>query len=107
MESTVQDVLLARVERLERQNTRLWGSLLAVAGLAILGLSGRVGADAKPATSDTIEARRFVLRDENGAKRGEWFVDSATNGRLRLFGPDGKKTGELPFQGGTFLLDRP
>jgi hypothetical protein len=106
MESTVQDVLLARVERLERQNTRLWGSLLAVAGLAILGLTGRVGAETKPATSDTIEARRFVLRDETGAKRGEWFVDGLTNGRLRLFGPDGKKTGELPFQAGAFLLER-
>ena len=102
MESTVQDTLLARVERLERQNTRLWGSLLAVAGLAILGLTGRAGAEATP---ETVEARRFVLKDEAGVKRGEWFVDGS-NGRLRLYGPDGKKTGELPFQGGAFLLER-
>jgi hypothetical protein len=106
MENTVQDVLLARVDRLERQNTRLWGSLLAVAGLAILGLAGSVGAETKPAPPDTIEARRFILKDEYGATRGEWLVDEGSNGRLRFFGPDGKKTGELPFQGGQFLIQR-
>ena len=101
MESTVQDALLARVERLERQNTRLWGSLLAVAGLAILGLSGRVGAEAPP---DTIEASRFVLKDDAGQRRGDWFVHGS-QGRLRLYGPDGKKIGELPLQAGPFLLE--
>ena len=100
MESTVQDALLARVARLERQNTRLWGGLLAVAGLAVLGLTGHVGAEATP---DTIEARRFVLKDDAGARRGEWFVEQS-HGRLRVYGPDGKKSGELPLQGGMFLL---
>ena len=100
MESTVQEALLARVARLERQNTRLWGGLLAVAGLAVLGLTGRVGAEATP---DTIEARRFVLKDDAGVRRGEWFVEQS-QGRLRVYGPDGKKSGELPLQGGMFLL---
>jgi hypothetical protein len=101
MESTVQEALLARVARLERQNTRLWGSLLAVAGLAVLGLTGHAGAEATP---DTIEAKRFVLKDDAGVRRGEWFVEQS-QGRLRVYGPDGKKSGELPLQGGMFLLE--
>jgi len=100
MESTVHDVLAARIDRLERQNTRLWGSLLAVAGLTILALTGRVGAETTP---ETIEAKRFILKDDAGATRGEWFVDEA-QGRLRVYGPDGRKSAELPLQPGMFLL---
>ncbi len=102
MESTVQEALLARVARLERQNTRLWGSLLAVARLAVLGLGGQVGAEATPYT---VEARRFVLKDDAGVRRGEWFVERS-QGRLRVYGPDGQKSGELPLQGGMFLLEK-
>jgi hypothetical protein len=103
MESTVESALLARVVRLERQNTRLWGSLLALAGLAGLGIGGQVGASARPDT--VVEAKMFVLKDDAGVTRGEWVVDGA-QGRLRLYGPDGKVTAELPLQAGVSLLGR-
>lgn len=102
MEKSIQDELLARVARLERQNTRLWGSLLAVAGLALIGAVGRVGADSVP---ETVEARRFVLKDEADAVRGEWLVQGA-QGTLRVYGRDGEVSAELPLRGGMHLLTR-
>ena len=47
----------------------------------------------------------FVLKDDAGVTRGEWVVDGA-QGRLRVYGPDGKVTAELPLQAGVSLLGR-
>jgi hypothetical protein len=83
--------LLQRVQRLERQN-RFWklGGILAVLALAA-SLTASAWAqrrNAMPFRTPTVEAEHFVLKDANGATRGEFTV--TPNGPvLQLFGPGG------------------
>ena len=65
---------------------------LSIAVIASLGV-GLTRVQAVDATFDTIRAKRLVLVDEEGHRRGELRVDSEGSGRLELYGAQGE-TGE-------------
>jgi hypothetical protein len=64
--------ILARIERLERQNRRL--KRIAVGGLLLLVTVAVMGA---PSPSRTIEAQRFVLTDSAGRTRAVLGTEKA------------------------------
>jgi hypothetical protein len=81
--------LTVRIEEQARENRRLrrlWtgtvisGALLLGLATALVVVSARHGL---PGTvADVVEARQFLLRDANGAVRGQWTASQ--NGSLRL-----------------------
>jgi hypothetical protein len=87
------DVLMARIERLERRSLRVWW-LLASLAAAALCLRDAVGIAAPRST--VVEANEFVLRDSTGAKRGELVIGPDGGGRIVLYGLDGQVITELP-----------
>jgi hypothetical protein len=77
----------ARIERLEQSIRTLQG--LTLVGLALLaGLAAALAwfanSVAGARSASTIEARRFVLKDESGTVRGTFEVDGSNNARLVL-----------------------
>jgi len=91
-ESTL-DVLTRRLDGLERTNQRLerecrwWkrAGLGCLAGLAVLMIGG-----AASRTLSTIEAREFVLRDQNGTMRAALAIRPDGTPGLGLFDGRGK-----------------
>jgi hypothetical protein len=86
------DATELRLARLERDNRRLrWvaGAALFGATCALIGVTRR----APVGVADTIEASRFVLRDELGRERGLFGFDHPSSPRhspirLGLYNPD-------------------
>jgi hypothetical protein len=81
MEHLVSNELIARLERLERENRRLRVSGLALPVLALICLIGPALARAGGSVSPRVEAQQFILRDEAGRVRGMLGMDE---GRPRL-----------------------
>ncbi len=79
---------------LVRQNRILW-ALVAVLGFLVAGADSLAEgfADAVPAV---IEAQRFVLRDAQGAVRGEWALQADGKLRLVVFKDNGRIEAEFP-----------
>ncbi|HEX7090447.1 MAG TPA: hypothetical protein VF192_09935 [Longimicrobiales bacterium] len=87
-------VILQRLDHVERENRRLKRlSHLLLAGLAILlGLTTSllvVFARQSMATADVVQARRFVLRDENGLIRAVLGMQPDGSSRFALQDRDG------------------
>lgn len=84
--------LLQRVQRLERQNRR-WkvGGIAAIAALAasLTATTWAQQRNAMPFRTPTVEAEHFILKDADGATRGEFTV-TANGPVLQLFGPGGR-----------------
>lgn len=78
--------LARRLERLEQENAQLkrQSKLFTIGGAAGLGLLGLMLISRLVAggAADTLEARKFVLRDAEGMVRGVWEL--AENGGARL-----------------------
>ena len=87
--------MVARLIHLERQNRRLWWTLLVLAVFAFGALTGIAVAAAREPS--VVEARQFVLKDTDGEKRGELVIDSE-GGHLILYGRTGEIVGELPMR---------
>jgi hypothetical protein len=85
--------VLERVRSLERVNRRLWlvafllGLILAARDRSVL---------AGPAGTVVLEADAFVLKDADGATRGDWMVDQQGRAKLTLYDKAGKPVAELP-----------
>lgn len=87
------DVILARLARLERENRRMKLAGLAITlpwiAIAMAAASGRD--DGPKAIPKVVEAERFVLRDRDGKARAELFVDPDDGlAGLLLTTPDGE-----------------
>jgi hypothetical protein len=95
------DALAARIEALERRNRRLTWALVGAAAASLALLAGSGAASPK---GTVLEANEFVLRDAEGAKRGEVLVGPDGGGRIVLYGPDGHAAAELPMTTQTFPL---
>ena len=95
------EALRARIEALERRNRRLTWSLV---GLAAASLALGAGSGLAAARGTVLEANEFVLKDADGAKRGEVLVGPDGGGRIVLYGPDGRAAAELPMTTQTFPL---
>jgi len=90
-----------RLQRLERQNR--WMKRLAAVMLAVVAASVLV-AQKKP-TPDTLEAKRFILRDDDG--RGRAALGLVERGcSLGMFEKDEKTGLMLGVWGGPFLAFR-
>jgi len=77
--------VLARLDRLERQNRRLkLGGLALLLGLGVVVLAGGQG-EGKP---KTVEAERFILRDEFGRQRAALTVSKGGDPALYLLDTD-------------------
>ena len=76
--------ILVRLDKLERSNRHLKGSLsvalLFAVGLVCMGAAG----------PKVIEAEKFILRDSSGAERGEMFATDAARG-LVFFNKNGER----------------
>ena len=86
-----QPELLARIDRLERQNrrlTRLGGGLAVACGL--LGL-----ASAAAPLCKTVRGERFVLEDPHGRGRVVLDAYSTPNPRMTLFDKHGEESARL------------
>jgi hypothetical protein len=77
--------VVARLEKVERQNRRLRGAGIAVLMLAVAGL---LMGQALP-KARIVEAEGFVLKDGAGKVRAELVVDKDGPG-LELYGKNGK-----------------
>jgi len=83
------DATELRLARLERDNRRLrW-----VAGAALVGATCALLAGVRRPTGDTIEAARFVIRDERGRERALFGFDHPSSPRhsplrLGMYNPD-------------------
>ena len=83
------DATELRLARLERDNRRLrW-----VAGAALVGATCALIAGVRRPTGDTIEAARFVIRDERGRERALLGFDHPSSPRhsplrLGMYNPD-------------------
>jgi hypothetical protein len=91
----VEQVILQRLDYVERENRRLRRlSHLLLAGLAILlGLTTSllvVFARQSMAAADVVQARRFVLRDENGLIRAVLGMQPDGSSRFALQDRDGQ-----------------
>lgn len=87
--------LIRRLDRLEQHNRRLSWALLVLAALALATFTSATVAVAKGPT--VIEASQFVLKDADGSTRGELSIADG-EGRLLLYGENGKLTAELPMR---------
>src|ERR1051326_1761849 len=73
-------VILGRLNRLEKQNRRLQrAGVLGLLGAGIVLLSGQVAP-----SNRIIEAQKFVLTDAEGKSRGEWSANAAIT-QIALF----------------------
>jgi hypothetical protein len=89
------NVLIDRIERLERRNRGLTWAILGAVALPASLLAG--GALAAP-KAVVVEATQFVLTDGAGNRRGEFAVGPDGAGRIILYGSDGKPVTKLPFE---------
>ena len=60
------------------------GLVVAVAAIAVIGLSPTLSEGSAEVTADAIRAQRVVLIDANGQTRGEWSVDEQGNTRFNM-----------------------
>jgi hypothetical protein len=97
-----QQVLMDRVMRLEQRNRLLSWVLLGLAALTFATMT-RVGLAAGKAP-EVLEASKFLLKDDDGSKRGELGVGPGGEGRILLFGRDGQLIAELPMRSQAFPL---
>jgi hypothetical protein len=95
------DVLAGRIDRLERKNRRLSWLLFGLAAVMLALLAGSGVAAPK---STVLEANQFILKDTEGAKRGEVLIGPDGGGRIVLYGPDGRAVAELPMTTQIFPL---
>lgn len=84
---TSQDNLLARVEKLERQNRRM--KLGGLGALVIAGAFLLMGQASGPRTQDEVRANGFVLVDTSGETRARLFM-SSDGPELALYYANGK-----------------
>jgi hypothetical protein len=91
-ESNLQDLtsILERLERVERQNRTLRRS-----GLAIVGLIVGVLAIAQGRRLRTVEAERFVLKDQAGRTRAEVKMQPSGEPVLEFLAKDGQRESSL------------
>ena len=89
----IDSALIARIDRIERENRRLSWLLFGLAPVTLALLAGSGVAATK---STVLEANQFVLKDTDGAKRGEVLIGPDGGGRIVLYGPDGRAVAELP-----------
>jgi hypothetical protein len=90
MNAPTRDIILQRLERLERANYR-WQIVGSVA-LAVLGLVVVLGATGGklPKVTDEIQSRRFTLVDQYGKTWAMLHVSEGGLPRLDLFDKDAK-----------------
>lgn len=69
MEHQKMDALLQRLDRLERENR--WWKVLGCAAVGVLGFVMLTGATGSK-VADEVKARKFIVVDKNGTKRGEF-----------------------------------
>jgi hypothetical protein len=83
-------VILGRLNRLEKQNRRLQrAGVLGLLGAGIVLLSGQVAP-----SNRIIEAQKFVLTDAEGKSRGEWSANAAIT-QIALFDQEGTRSVSL------------
>jgi hypothetical protein len=87
--------LTDRIDRLERRNRQL---SRAVVGLVALPVALLTGAALAAPKGVVVKATQFVLEDDAGTKRGEFFVGPDGSGRFILYGRDGRPAATLPFE---------
>jgi hypothetical protein len=85
--------LATRLEKVERQNRRLFAALIVMAALWWLGPLARARAGQ---TVPVLEAQQFLLLDPAGRRRGEWRLDTDGEPWILLYGADGKIVASLP-----------
>ena len=95
------EALIRRIESLERKNRRLSWLLVGLATVTA-GLFAGAGVAAQKGT--VLEANQFVLKDNDGTKRGEVLVGPDGGGRIVLYGSDGRPAAELPMTTQAFPL---
>lgn len=87
MAITTDDVLLTKIERLERSNRRIKSVVVTMAaGVAMLVALG--ANQAQPPKE--VEAQKFVLRDETGVLRAR-FAANPDGAILTCYGQDGSR----------------
>jgi hypothetical protein len=96
--------LAARNARLERMTRRLVAFGLLLTGFFAGWTASGAAAVGKPPKA--VEANAFVLLDVNGKMRGQLSIDEDGNGRLVLYGSDGRVRFELPSQPRVFPATR-
>jgi hypothetical protein len=112
------DLILSRIERLEKQNRRLKsGALVCLVAIASVGLMGQTQRKSKrppaptpapaPAVPQKIEAESFILKDSSGRVRAELSM-GGTGPSFRLLDLGGSALVTLSLNdatpGGPFLL---
>lgn len=81
--------ILERLSRVERQNRRLkLSGFVFVAGLMTVFIMGQAST---PKVPDVIEAREFVLRGQNGARRALLAVASDGSAGIHIYDSDEKR----------------
>ena len=96
MPNTANHDIVERLERLEKNNRNLKFAclILLAAGSAVLFINGMLnkvpGANATADTGDVIEAKRFILVDSSGQKRGELSM-SGVSPALVFYDADARK----------------
>ena len=100
MQNRPEDLIL-RIETLERKNRGLSWLLF---GLAAIMAGPFAGSGVAAQKGTVLEANQFVLRDDEGTKRGEVLVGPDGGGRIVLYGSDGRPVAELPMTTQAFPL---
>jgi hypothetical protein len=90
-------IILERLERLEKQNVTL-----KRLGVVVLGLMAGFVLIAQTPSQRTVEAERFILRDQSGKMRGQITMQPSGEPALEFFGKEGERQSSL--SGGRLLL---
>ena len=78
--------IIARLERVEKENRRLKGvGIVLLLGVCAVVLMGQAQA------GRTVEAERFILRDQDGKMRAELSAENPYESSLKFYDKDGKK----------------
>ena len=78
--------IMARLERVEKENRRL-----KLAGIMFLLVTCAVVVTGQSQTNRTLEAERFVLKDQSGKIRAELSTENGLQSSLKFYDETGKK----------------
>jgi hypothetical protein len=81
--------IMARLERVEKENRRL-----KLAGIMFLLVTCAVVVTGQSQTNRTLEAERFVLKDQSGKIRAELSTENGLQSSLKFYDETGKKRKE-------------